>query len=142
MQFGETSSWVDLDTGQVETVSRELLRLVEEVEDGEDPDIPEWQEREWEAAKGIFAGVDTRYKELPTRREVPDWEIIGDFASTIESEAVAGELQRAVHGPGAFGRFKEIIRRQRIEPAWHAFREEALRQVAIDWCEEAGVPWE
>jgi hypothetical protein len=42
----------------------------------------------------------------------------------------------AIHGPGAFRNFKDTLRRHGIESSWFAFRTEALKQVALGWCEE------
>ena len=52
MQFDESPSILDLDTGEVETVSRDLLLQAEESSDDE-PDLPLWQRPEWELAKRI-----------------------------------------------------------------------------------------
>ena len=52
MQFDESPSFLDLDTGEVETVSRDLLLQAEESADDE-PDLPLWQRPEWELAKRI-----------------------------------------------------------------------------------------
>jgi len=40
MQFDESSSFLDRDTGQVETVSHELLGAAEESGEDEEPDLP------------------------------------------------------------------------------------------------------
>ena len=45
MQFDEASSFLDLDTGQVEVVSHALLRVAEGSCD-EKPDLPTWQKHE------------------------------------------------------------------------------------------------
>jgi hypothetical protein len=43
MQFDESSSFLDRDTGQVEIVSHVLLREAEESGDAEEPELPTWQ---------------------------------------------------------------------------------------------------
>src|SRR5207247_2936571 len=48
MQFDESSSFLDLDSGQVELVTHDLLRQAEEPDDDEKPDLPACQTREWE----------------------------------------------------------------------------------------------
>lgn len=140
MQFDESSSFLDLDTGQVETVSRDLLREAEESGDDEAPDLPEWQQQEWEIAKRIIS--TDRFRKLPTKSEVHEWAIMEEFSLEAESDEVREDLLRAIHGPGAFRMFKDTIRRHRIEAAWFAFRAEALRQIALDWCEEHHIVWE
>jgi hypothetical protein len=58
IQVDEYSSFVDRETGEVETVSHELLHEAEELDDDEEElDLPAWQEHEWEAAKLIVARI-------------------------------------------------------------------------------------
>jgi hypothetical protein len=59
-----------------------------------------------------------------------------DFSCSVESDRIREELLRVIHGAGAFRNFKDTLRRYGIEPAWFAFRAGALRQIALDWCEE------
>lgn len=54
MQFEESVSYVDLDTGQVVSVSEDLLSKAEEHGD-EDPRLPDWQRDEWEIARQIVS---------------------------------------------------------------------------------------
>jgi hypothetical protein len=128
MQFDELPSFVDLDTGQVETISRDLLGEAEEPAEEDDEEYPEW-----ELAKRIVS--TDRFVELPTKFDVNEWEIMQEFSDSVESERIAKDLD-AIHGPGAFRNFKSAIRRHRIESAWYEFRDEAVKQIAIDWCEE------
>lgn len=139
IQLDESSSFLDRDTGQVETVSHDLLRAAE-AGDEEEPDLPEWQEDEWEIAKRIVS--TDRFEKLPTKFQVHEWAIMEDFARSVESDRVREDLLDAIHGAGAFRNFKNTVRRHRIEPAWFAFRAEALRQIAVDWCEKNQIVWE
>ncbi len=140
MQFDESSSFLDLDTGQVETVSCDLLREAEETADGEGPDLPEWQQQEWEIAKRIVS--TDRFRKLPIKFDVHEWAIMEGFSLEVKSDEAREDLLRAIHGAGAFRMFKDTIRRHRIEAAWFAFRAAALRQIALDWCEEHNIVWE
>jgi len=114
MQFDESSSFLDLDTGQVKTVSRDpLLEAEESGDEDEERDLPEWQQQEWEIAKRIIS--TDRFRKLPTK-----------------FHEVREDLLRAIHGAGAFPMFKDTIRRHCIEAAWFAFRAEAPMQIALD----------
>jgi hypothetical protein len=104
MQFDEQPSFLDLDTGQVESVSRDLLREAEEAEDGDpEPSLPAWQKEQWEVAKRIVS--TDRFKPLPRKFDVNDWEIMHDFARSIRSEKIREDLLDAIHGAGAFRHF-------------------------------------
>ena len=140
MVFDESPSYLDLDTGEVETVSLELLREAEDGDDEEEPDLPEWQKAEWELAKRIVSS--DRFERLPTKFDVDEWGIMRDFSENAKPEGIRRELLDAIHGAGAFRNFRAVVRRHRMEEAWDAFEGEALRQIAIDWCEEHQIEWE
>jgi hypothetical protein len=140
MQFDESSSFLDRETGQVETVSGDLLREAEESGDGEGPNLPAWQEQEWEIAK-LIVSTD-RFLALPSKFDVHEWAIMENFASSMESNQLREDLLHAIHRAGAFRNFKDTLRRHRLEQTWFAFRTEALRPIALDWCEENQIPWE
>jgi hypothetical protein len=139
MTIDEYSSFLDRDTGQVETVSESLLGKVED--DEEEPDLLEWEKEEWEVARQIAVSGD-RFLCLPSKFDVHEWAIMQDFSLSVESERIREELLHAIHAAGAFRHFKDTVRRHGVEPKWFAFRGEALRQIAIDWCEENHVVWE
>ena len=101
--------------------------------------LPDWQQEEWEIAKQVVPG---RFIALPSKFEVDEWQILRDFAESVQSNKIREELLDAIHGAGAFRHFKNAIRRHRIEESWYAFRSAALRQIAIEWCEEHQIAWE
>jgi len=138
MQIDEYSSFLDCDTGQVETISDALLQRAEAGNDDES-NLPEWQTEEWKLAKRIVS--TKRFRQLPTKFEVHEWAIMQDFSRSVESDRIREDLLRVIHGAGAFRNFKDTIRRHGIEPAWFAFRAGALRQIALDWCEENQIVW-
>jgi hypothetical protein len=91
----ESPSYLDLDTGQVVSVSEELLSEAEEP-GNEDPELLDWQKDEWEIAKRI-ASTD-RFLELPTQFDVHEWEIMQDFSRSADNRnSEAGGLQREQH---------------------------------------------
>lgn len=134
IQFDESSSFLDRETGQVQTVAKDLLRETEESADCGRLDLPEWQKQEWEVAK-LIVSTD-RFLKLPSKFDVHEWAIMEKFSQSVESDRLRAGLQHAIQGTGAFRNFKHIIRRDGIEAAWYVFRTDALRQIALDWCEE------
>jgi hypothetical protein len=141
VQSDEHTYFVDLDSGKVELVSKDLLRDAEESGDEEEePDLPAWQMREWELAKRIAS--TGRFQHLPSKFDVHEWAIMEEFSLAVESERIREDLLNAIHGAGAFRHFKYVLRQHRIESAWFKFRAEALRQIAIDWCKRNDIAWE
>jgi hypothetical protein len=122
----------------VESVDRELLHLAEELKDDEEPDIPDWQIPEYKVAREIVFG---RFERLPGQREVDEWSMMEDFAETVRSARVREELLDTLEGRGSFGNFKRAARRNGLDKAWYAYRRDAFREWAIEWCEQNGIPW-
>ena len=58
-----------------------------------------------------------------------------DFSRSVEFDSIREDLLHALDGAGAFRNFKDTLHRHRIESAWFGFRTEALRQIALSWCE-------
>jgi hypothetical protein len=140
MQLDELTSILDLDTGQVETLADGMLGEAEECGDDEEPDLLDWEEEDWEIAKRVVS--TGRFVRLPDKYDVHEWAIMEDFARSVESTRIREELLHAIHGKGAFRMFKDAIRRHNVESAWFEFRAEALKQIAIEWCEENQIVWE
>jgi len=138
-QSDDRLSFLHPDTGELQTVSRELIYEAEEGPEDEEPDFPEWQRHEWELARQIVAS--RRFLRLPTKLDVHEWAIMRNFADSMEPAGVRQDLQVAVHGAGAFRHFRRTLERYRIESAWYRFREEALRDIAMKWCQHHHVPW-
>jgi hypothetical protein len=46
------------------------------------------------------------------------------------------------NGSGAFGRFKDAIHYYDIAEDWYKYRDNALRQIAIDWCQENNIEFD
>ena len=54
---------------------------------------------------------------------------------------MSDELQAAVHGRGAFRRFKDAVHRLGIADEWYRFREVALEEIAIEFLEAHGIAY-
>lgn len=107
MQFDEQASFLDRETGRVETVSIDLLREAEECADDEAPDLPAWQKPEWEIARQI--AFNRRFEKLPTSFDVHEWAIMQDFSHSVESVGIRDELLSEIHRAGAFRNFKNAL---------------------------------
>jgi len=82
-----------------------------------------------------------RFQPLPTKFDIHEWSIMEDFSNSVKSARIRAELLDAIHGAGAFRHFKHMLRLYKIEQRWYDFRAEALRQIAIEWCEKNNIAW-
>ena len=58
-----------------------------------------------------------------------------DFAERISDDRAGRQLARALHGKGAFRRFKDELHEEcpHLLPAWYAFRDVRAERRAVDW---------
>ena len=138
MQFAESTSYLNKKTGEVISVTIEEFRAVE----NEDPldDYPEWQQQAIQVAQDVFENPDD-YIELPSQYEIHEYAIMERFCLSVEYERISEELLSAIRGHGAFRRFKDAIHRLKVAEAWYRFRDQAYREIAIEWCEQHGIEY-
>jgi hypothetical protein len=137
VQSDERSSFLNLTTGEVVAVTDEELRAAEH-----DPllaDFPAWQHEAIRIARDI---VETdHYLPLPDRFEIHEYQIMERFCLSVDDEDMRVDLCDAIRGRGAFRRFKDRIHAYGMAEAWYRYRDAALREIAIAWCEAQGITY-
>jgi hypothetical protein len=94
----------------------------------------------WTAEGGIDGNtpVDLDDLDLVCINPLPSYvwyQDMADFAERISDEAAGHRLARAIHGRGAFRRFKDELHEEypHLLSAWHAFRDVRAARRAVDW---------
>ncbi len=134
-QTEESSSCLNKKTGKVVTITDREFRAAEDDEPIED--FPEWQHENIKIARKILETDDYIY--LPSKFDIHEYEIMERFCLSILDDKISDHMLSSIKGRGAFRRFKDNIHRYDIEKDWYKYREEAIKQIAIDWCEENGI---
>jgi hypothetical protein len=135
MQNEDVTAYLDCDTGAVVTIEAEIAALSERNEPVEWRD---WERERIEILREIENGSQ-RYVQLPSQQDVHEWDIMRRFCDTVGDD-LAERLLRAIRGRGAFRRFKDELDRRGLLDRWFAFRRDALREIAIEWCSENDIP--
>ena len=128
-------SFLNTTTGEVVSVTTEELRAAEE--DTLLEDFPEWQHDAIRIAGEI---LDTEhYLPLPTKFDIHEYSIMERFCLSVDDEDIRDDLCNAIRGRGAFRYFKDRIHAYGIAEDWYRYRDAALREIAVAWCEEHGI---
>jgi len=139
MMLEDWRSFLNVETGEVESVSLDILGEAEESEE-KDPQSFENYDGEFELATKIVENRD-KFLRLPTRFDIHEWSIMESFAESMKYGRIREELLRAVHGGGAYRRFRSAVARHSVQSDWYQFRDDALKQIAIEWCEANNLTW-
>ena len=62
-----------------------------------------------------------------------------EFCGSLDDGRLSDILNNSIQGRGAFRRFKDNIHRYGIAEDWYRYRDDSLRKIAIEWCEENGI---
>ncbi len=135
LQNDESTAYFDRETGEAHVLSDEVLRIAEDPPDADDV-VPDWEREELALAKRILDSEGDRYVALPSSRDVHEWSIMEAFCHSIDDPDVRARCLAAIHARGAFRHFKQQVAQHGLRDSWFRFRDEALRRIAIDWCED------
>jgi Uncharacterised protein family (UPF0158) len=136
-QSDERSSFLNMTTGDVVSITDEELRAAEHDEPLED--FPDWQHDAIRIAKDI---VETdHYLPLPDRFEIHEYSIMERFCLSVDDDDLRDDLCDAIRGRGAFRRFKDRVQVYGMAQDWYRYRDEALREIAKAWCEAHDIPY-
>ncbi len=148
--------FLDLETGEVTTLSEDILsevksRLygsddseigdnIEYIEFDEEPDLPDWMEDEVDLALEILLDKDGRYVRVPRRESSEAYKVMAGFVETVEEPGLKEKLNNALVEKGTFRRFKDVLLDYPKErKRWHGYNAKAMKKVIIGWLESTGV---
>jgi hypothetical protein len=138
-QSDETYAFLDRRTGQVALISDHEMRVAEDDEPLDD--FPEWEQDQVRIAKEIVAETDD-YIQLPDKSDIHEYSIMERFCLSLQNAKMCDTFYSLIKGGGAFRRFKDAIYEYGIADDWYKYRDNALRQIAIEWCQENGLEFE
>jgi hypothetical protein len=81
------------------------------------------------------------YLPLPDRFEINEYRIMERFCDAVADDDMREALCDAIRGRGAFRRFKDRVHGYGMAEAWYHYRDAALREIALAWCEEHDIPY-
>ena len=95
-----------------------------------------------EALEELIENAPTgRFLHFPTKYEIHEYSIMESFIESLPPGAARQELAQAIHGKGAFRRFKNGIYYHRLDQQWYVYQDLAYREIAIRWCRDNGIEY-
>ena len=135
----EWTAYISKKTGELVTVTEEEANIVDA--GGEDDEfIPDWQRETLPKVREVLESDD--FVALPDKFEIHEYSIMERFCLSLSDEELQDELLYAIRGSGAFRRFKDAIYRKEIQDDWYRFRDESIKDIAIDFLESEGIAWQ
>ncbi len=139
LQTDESTAFLNKRTGEIVTVLAEEFNAVGNQEPLED--APEWERADMRMAQEIL-GNERDFLRLPAKDKIDDYQIMERFCLSVRDRKISEGLYVSIKSKGAFRRFKDQILRLGIADQWYQYREEAIKQIAIDWCKSHRIDFE
>jgi hypothetical protein len=139
LQTDETTAFLNKKTGEIVTILAEEFNAVGNQELLEE--APEWERADMRKAQEIL-GNGRDFLRLPAKDKIDDYQIMEKFCLSVRDRKISEGLYVSIKGKGAFRRFKDQILRPGIADQWYKYREEAIKQIAIDWCKSHRIDFE
>ncbi len=137
MDMLEVRSFLDLETGEVVSISREAYDYLEE-EPGYE--LPEWMQEEVKKTEQIEEGYPKRYVRIPGSETHEDYRDMERFTTTVENDRLRERLWQAIPGRGAFRYFKDVLAEHPAErERWFTFSDRCLYERISWWLESEDI---
>lgn len=78
---------------------------------------------------------------LPTHDEIDDYGTMKRFIERIDDPGKKIWFENAIHGKGAFRRFRSTLERFKMENEWYDFLDKTHEEIAMEWCEDHGLTY-
>lgn len=138
-QSFESLAFMSKKTGKVILISQEEQDAAKNDEPLED--YPEWQRDSIKFVKELVA-ESRDCIQLPTKFDIDEYRIMESFCLSINDTEMRETFYSLIKGNGAFRRFKDAIYEYNIADDWYKYRDNALKQIAIEWCQEHGLDFD
>ena len=138
-QSDESSSFLDKTTGKVVLISDYEISAAEDGDPIED--FPDWEQDLVRIAKEIVYETGN-YIDLPTKFDIDEYSIMEKFCLSLNDSEMSDNLYSSIKGSGAFRRFKDAINEYDIADDWYKYRNDVLKEIAIEWCKEKGIEFD
>lgn len=136
--WNEFTAYLNKETGEIETISDDEVRLIEYENDKEE--LHEWQKERNEIVQKVLNSNE--YLPLPTKFDINEYEIMKKFCYTIDNEIIMNELLHSISGKGAFRFFRNTIHQYGIENDWYIYKRSKIEKIIIEWLEINNIEYE
>jgi hypothetical protein len=153
--FEMISYYLDLDTGEVISVSEEARNVLDTIYESyydeqtqivdwesafESERVPDWQRDLVQNADRVEAGLSVTIIAIPSESSLEGYTDMEAFIDTMHNPHLKERLERAINRRGPFRNFKDVLLDYPSErERWFQFKRERLQSRILEWLEEHDI---
>jgi hypothetical protein len=138
-QSDDSASFLNVRTGEVVLMTDYAMLAAEDDEPLED--VPDWERDLVTIAREIIAETG-QYIQLPTKYDIDEYGMMENFCMSLDKREIGDLLYDLISGSGAFRRFKDAIYKYGVEDEWYTYRDNAMKEIVIEWCQDNNIEFE
>jgi bisphosphoglycerate-independent phosphoglycerate mutase (AlkP superfamily) len=101
--------------------------------------LADWQKKDHEVLEDILKSSD-KYIRVDEEPSYVFFNMMADFAETIQNKTLQRELDIALDGRGAAKRFNFVLYNYPEErKSWIQFKDEKMKELAVNWLNNLGI---
>lgn len=132
--------FLDTQTGEYILIPGEVISALEEEDEEQLGDLPDWEKADVEKAREILDDPGERYVEIPATDSSEGYGVMALFVKTVTDDRMKELLLFALSGPKPFRRFRDALEKSPQErDRWYAFEAETQRDAAREWLLELDI---
>ena len=137
----ETDHFLNLDSGEVITLSTRLISAVRKGLKLEDTDLPEWQLEDAPLARAVVgSGGSESFARIPEARWTEDHRLKVRFAQIIKHEGLREKVAMAVYAHDGGAKFEQLLMGYpQLRAAWYRYQARHKREWAKRWLILLGI---
>ena len=138
-QGDESHSYLKISSGEVVLFTDDEIAAAES-----DEDLSvhaEWYREAIEQAREFLNNEDD-YIPLPSKFDFHEYRVMEEFIRSLPIEEQRDVLLSLIKGKGAFARFKQGLERFLLLENWYQYRDQALAELAEEWCRDNGIEFQ
>ena len=138
IQSDESEAFLHIPTGKIITTFEHDDYLDPDSDDESESELQDWQ-REIREERLHLDNNRGEYLTLPSKYDINEWSVMEDFVQQLSNAVHREVLTDAIHGKGAFSRFKQKAEQYGILSDWYKFLQAHYVTVAKEWAEANSV---
>jgi len=137
----ETDHFLNIESGEVITLSTKLVNAVRKGLRLEDTDLPEWQLEDAPLARAVVGDVKGQlFARVPEARWTEDHRLKVRFAQAIKHEGLREKVAMAVYAHDGGARFEDLlVGYPQLRAAWYRYQARHKREWARRWLILLGI---
>lgn len=134
-QSQEIHPYLNVKTGEIVMLTDRELGFDRDLDDASDESV----EDDAGSDREVVDSED--YIQLPGQFEIHEYGMMERFSLSLSNASQREALYYSIKGSGAFRRFRDNIHRMGIENDWYKYRDQQLKEIAVDWCKKNNIPY-